>query len=439
MRVLWFASTPCSAAKICGTSTISGGWLASLEYMLKKQDGIDLHVAFLASDNGAPDSFHYEGVDYHAIRPFKSPSYAKFRIARRFMSQIAINQVIARRIEEIINAVNPDIIHIHGTENPLGIAAVQAKGKDIPVVFSIQGLAGAIVGKFYAGLPENMVRKHESMLAKLMKRSASQAYKNFKSRASMEEDFLKNASYVIGRTDWDFRVSGLFNPARKYFHVDEIMRNPFYQQKWASSLHQPNESNVEKFRIVSIFSYGIYKGFETLLQTAAILKTHYCKDFEWIVIGYSANDECVKLAEKVTNINSSDVNLCFTGKQTADKMVDIMLKSNIFCNFSHIENSPNAVCEAMLLGMPVVATFAGGTSSIVKDGEDGLLVQEGEPYSAAGAIVQLLENPELAIQLGHHARHTALTRHDPEKICNDVMKVYHFVINNRKPSGLDTE
>lgn len=423
---------------------MSGGWLVSLEKRLKRQEGIELSVAFVSSDNADPDHFSYDGVDYHAIRPFKSHSYARFRIARRFMSQKAINQEVGRRIEEIIDAVQPEIIHIHGTENPLGLAARTAKERNIPVIFSIQGIAGAIVQKFYAGLPENLVSRYESLKSRILKKSAVQAYNNFKKKATMEEEFLKNASFVIGRTDWDRRVSGLFNPERQYFHVDEIMRESFYQHQWTSSGHHwdlisqqsedslPQQNLLDRPRLVSVFSYGVYKGFESLLQTAKLLKELYSNKFEWTIVGYCANDDCVRLAEKATRISSSEVNLRFEGKKNADEMVEIMLNADVFCHFSHIENSPNAVCEAMLLGMPVIATFAGGTSSIVQDGHDGLLVQEGEPYSAAGAIVELAHNKELALRLGSQARKSALERHNADRICKDVLKVYDLALSKHK-------
>ena len=50
-----------------------------------------------------------------------------------------------------------------------------------------------------------------------------------------------------------------------------------------------------------------------------------------------------------------------------------MLKSDIFVSASHIENSPNNVAEAMILGMPCIATFAGGTSSYIEDNKNGIL------------------------------------------------------------------
>lgn len=40
---------------------------------------------------------------------------------------------------------------------------------------------------------------------------------------------------------------------------------------------------------------------------------------------------------------------------------------------SHIENSPNNLCEAMILGMPCIATDAGGTSTLLSNMKDGLL------------------------------------------------------------------
>jgi glycosyltransferase involved in cell wall biosynthesis len=95
---------------------------------------------------------------------------------------------------------------------------------------------------------------------------------------------------------------------------------------------------------------------------------------------------------------------------------------------SHIENSPNNLCEAMILGMPCIATFVGGTGSLLNDGHEGILIQDGDPWSMAGAIVELKEEFDRAISMGEHARKRALIRHDKDRIASELQGIYSNIL-----------
>ena len=110
-------------------------------------------------------------------------------------------------------------------------------------------------------------------------------------------------------------------------------------------------------------------------------------------------------------------------------MVDIMLNSDIYIQVSHIENSPNSVCEAMLLGMPIIASFAGGTSSILSDGKEGILVQDGDPYTLAGMIVWLSQNFDSGKKMGINAKMRALKRHDRQRISEHLFATYKEILS----------
>jgi glycosyltransferase involved in cell wall biosynthesis len=95
---------------------------------------------------------------------------------------------------------------------------------------------------------------------------------------------------------------------------------------------------------------------------------------------------------------------------------------------SHIENSPNNLCEAMILGMPCVATFAGGTASMLKDGAEGVLVQDGDPWVMAGAILELINDNNKAVLFGKNARERALVRHNKTTIVSELLASYDSII-----------
>jgi glycosyltransferase involved in cell wall biosynthesis len=77
--------------------------------------------------------------------------------------------------------------------------------------------------------------------------------------------------------------------------------------------------------------------------------------------------------------------------------------ANIFVLPSHTEGSSNVLLEAMLAGVPIVATRAGGNGEIVLDGKTGLLVPVGEPQPMSDAVARLLAEPYLASQFADAA------------------------------------
>jgi glycosyltransferase involved in cell wall biosynthesis len=78
--------------------------------------------------------------------------------------------------------------------------------------------------------------------------------------------------------------------------------------------------------------------------------------------------------------------------------------SDIFVLPSLWEGLPNALLEAMALGLPVAASRVDGVSEAVTDGQDGLLVAPGDAGALSGALARLMDDPELRRRLGQAAR-----------------------------------
>ena len=416
-KILWFANSPCGSIRRNNTQTIVGGWMISLEDEVKKNPDIELSVAFFSETESEP--YDFDGVRYYPMYLPKANTKIG-RVLSRYKSIESEDRKMLPVMLDVVKDAHPDLIHIHGTEQRFGL--IQDYVKDIPIVFSIQGLIAPYSEKFYSGLPMSEVNKHEPFLHKVRGIGISRVYKSFMYRGQRECSYLKNASFVLGRTAWDNSVTRLFNVQRKYFVVNEILRQPFYVKKWDKNQFDST------LQIVSIISPGVYKGLETLLKAAKLLVTYSNIQFVWNVIGLSNEDEYVSLCQEYTKIKACDVNVCYKGLQEAEKLSDMLVMSDLYCHVSHIENSPNSVCEAMLLGMPVIATFAGGTNSLIVDKKEGVLVQDGDPYSIAGTIVNLVNDFEYCKNMGVEARKIALKRHNPMNVAKELLDSYHKIL-----------
>lgn len=165
------------------------------------------------------------------------------------------------------------------------------------------------------------------------------------------------------------------------------------------------------------------------MQTAWHLKSTGKIDFEWQVAGIQGREEILVIIEKTLKLKFVDNNIKFKGLVHSEELVSCLLNSNCYVHPSHIENSPNSVCEAMILGLPVIATYAGGTPSILLNKVEGLLVQDGDPYALAGSILELLGSSEKMEKYSEKAREKALLRHDPSRILGEIINIYKTIIN----------
>lgn len=426
MKILWFSPTPCGSARMKSHAVTSGGWLISLEDEIKKCNGIQLEVAFFSNTKREP--FIFEGVQYYPM--CRNVLNARNGINRTLERFVPIRQKDKKALPEMLKVVclsQPNIIHIHGTEESFGLISEHIHG--IPIVYSIQGLIAPYSEKYFAGIPKHYAYRLDSLSDKLRGLGVKNAYSSFCFRAERENRYLHKAKYIFGRTFWDYDCTLALNPLRKYFVVNEILRQEFYSKIWDGNI-----SN-SKIKITSIISGGIYKGMETVLKTAALLKRYEGLEFEWHIAGYDSNSKWVRICEIMTGLTSKDNNIVFHGRIDAETLSELLCKSDIYVHVSHIENSPNSVCEAMMIGMPVIASYAGGTASLLEHEKEGILCQDGDPYVLAGAIIDFKQHPDKALQYASAARKRAMSRHDKESIVKELLdgytKILEDFINNK--------
>lgn len=413
MKILWFTNTSCSLSKKYNPNSITGGWMVALENQLNVIPGIELFISFYYNKKTDPIKFG-NSTFYPVLR---EKNYLT-EIKRRVFSNMNSHEVEIPRLLKVIEQVNPDIIHIHGTEDNFGLIQ---KLVSIPVVVSIQGIINPYCEKFYSGIPKVDVKKNEPIKSILTFGTQANAYNYFKAMAKRETEILKNTKYVIGRTNWDRRVTSVMTDG-KYYHGEELLREDFYQNAW-------NYNLTEEFKIITTTSNSLYKGLETIIRTAQILINIKDFQFSWDIIGLSEKDTVVKIIVSWLKVNLKDINIQLRGRLSPDKFIPKMLTSNVFCQVSHIENSPNSICEAMCLGMPIVATFAGGTDSMIENNKEGILVQDGDPFSMAGAIVEMKNDFERAKKMASEARKRALIRHDKERVVKELLGLYKSILS----------
>jgi len=326
----------------------------------------------------------------------------------------------------------PDVIHIWGSEYSHTLAMVNAAEKlDMlgRVAISIQGLCYIYDRHYHEGVPTSVVRGY-TFRDLIRRNNILGQQKLFTLRGKWEKQALQKVSHVMGRTDWDRACVESINPNARYHYCSETLREPFYQNAWSYEA-------CSKHRIfASSCSYPV-KGFHYLLEAFAQLVKKYPdailavpgKDFRDVStwqkrIRESSYDRYLRKLVKQYQLEDK---VEILGSLSAEEMKKQYLLSNVFVLPSTIENSPNSLGEAMLLGTPCVAADVGGVTTMMKHREEGFVYQSTAPYMLAHYVDRLFSMQETAEPMGQAAAAHARRTHDPDKNMEDLLGVYDAV------------
>jgi glycosyltransferase involved in cell wall biosynthesis len=424
MKVLWFIT---NLNYKQNDPYVGCGWITSLLDKIILHNNVEIAVAFF-SDNVKSLTIHNEG----RYTQYVIPNYIDG--LDKVIRNLTFTDHLYKKREDLLlgllNQYNPDIIHVFGTENPFGLLASKTK---IPVLVHIQGILSPYVRKWFPTGYNNFQMLRHTSLFKTIKLSGYWAdFLRQKKLANREVEIFNVIRYFSGRTDWDRRITELMSQDSKYYHCEEMLRPSFYKNEWI------NKEKVNAIQLISIINPDIYKGIETILETAELLKRYSKHKITWTVAGVSQDSPLVNIFTCKTKISNRSVNVEFIGPTQEASLVKKMLDADIFIHASHIDNSPNSLCEAMILGMPVISTNVGGIQSLLTDQKEGILVQDGEAFGFAGAILELINSPEKRTSFGRAARQRALERHDPIKITNKQLYIYQDILNNHDQKNSST-
>ena len=101
-----------------------------------------------------------------------------------------------------------------------------------------------------------------------------------------------------------------------------------------------------------------------------------------------------------------------------------LARMDVFALASRSEGIPLALLEAMAAGLPVVATRVGGVPEVVADGDTGILVPSGDVHALAGAITELLNDPERRRATGQRGRERVRTHFSHARMARSYRALY---------------
>lgn len=412
MKILW-ATEPVlpQIARLTGdTPSYAGSWLVSV------------------CDGLLTDPENSLTVCYRTTAEHSEKTAGRLTAWSFILDPLSYSPQLEHSFCELLRRQMPDVIHIWGSEFPFALALLNAAERENMLdrtVVSIQGLITEVARRYTAGLPDRVVSGF-TVRDLLRRDNIRRQQEKFALRGEFEVAALKKAVHIIGRTGWDFACTRQVNPHSTYHFCNETLRPAFYEGRWELDA-------CERHSIfVSQGSYPI-KGLHMALEALVLLKPEF-PDIRLYTTGADPREKSIQarlrrqsygryLARRIRALGL-DENVKFLGALSAEGMKARYLLANAALNPSSIENSSNAIGEAMLLGTPVAASSVGGTPDIVKDGEEGLLYPFDRPDLLANAIRRIFQDDVLALRLSTAARETAMRRHDAGQNLARLLEIY---------------
>lgn len=199
----------------------------------------------------------------------------------------------------------------------------------------------------------------------------------------------------------------------------QVLPNPVVQ----SRIPEPYDGVREK-KIVNVGRLNSQKNQELLIKAFSdVVKKH--PDYTLVI--YGEGDDRSKLENLVNELGLVD-KVMLPG--STDRVMDEIRDATAFVLSSNFEGMPNALIEAMALGLPVISTDcpSGGPSFLINHEHNGLLVPVRNLPAMADAIKKIIEDRELAIRLGAEATHIRSTL-DVNVVCE---KWISFLLGENK-------
>ena len=430
MKVLWLINTllPEVLESVTGKESPvkgTGGWLQASADAVASSSEIELCIVTVSR---IVDRLYYhkgKEIEYYII-PGRNLDY---KPDKRHLSYW-------KTINSFFNA---DIVHVHGTEFPHAAMLRQAL-PNVRMIVTVQGLISRIWPYYTAGMSffdQLFSTTLADILLDILRPSAKcgsilSSKSNYKMRGRYEAMIINSANAVIGRSEWDRAIVMAMCPDASYYVCNETLRKAFYTGKWNFGKCTPHSIFISQASLP-------FKGLHMVLKAMPYVLRFY-PDARIIVSG-----DNVLMGKKWRGLTfrrgygqyifrllnrlklSPDI-IRFTGSLDAEKMKQQYLDCNVFVSPSAIENTPNSLCEAQMLGVPCIATAVGGTPDLVPDTKCGRLYRFEDVEHLAFLICKVFQDS--AAYDGSHEQGIAYERHNSAKNMETLLNVYDEVLNH---------
>lgn len=396
INVVWICSFANDEIRdILGTnkSLFAAPWITDLIELFRKRSDINLTII-------SPN--YYDNSDVH----FKldNISVYLYKYKRAFIPGRAYNltynyNTATNSILKIFKELNPDVIHLHGSENPHYAASTLHLMKKYPLLVTIQGFV------FLSAKPKNILSKYIRW-----------------NRIRFERKINTSAPYfTVAYTEG-------FDPIKHF-----ITKAKLYKAHYPTT--EPKVSSEDfpkkKYDIVYYARLAKGKGIEDLINAISILKSSR-PEIKAIVIGGGSVKYTNYIKSLIQDKKLTDT-ICLAGFQNSQQEVfKLAIQAKVYVLPTHYDGIPGSIREAMAMKLPIVANAVGGIPAFNDEKESVTLAKKGDIYDLAEKINLVLDNKERTQKLVKNAYERIKGKFNNENIYENLLLIYNDILNERK-------
>ncbi|MBA7507586.1 N-acetyl-alpha-D-glucosaminyl L-malate synthase [subsurface metagenome] len=240
---------------------------------------------------------------------------------------------------------------------------------------------------------------------------------------------LKSATAVIALTeDMKGEIQKICN--REVSVIPNGIDLDRFQDLNPRTIREGLKVNSDERLILFVGGLKPTKGLEYLIQAMSSISQSEMK-MKLLLVGQG--EERDRLEQLAKNLGLSSY-VKFVGEVPYKEVPEYMAASDVFVLPSLSEGFPNVILEAMASGMPIVATRVGGLAEIIKDGDNGFLVEPGNPQQLAEKVLLILKDKELRERISRNNKEAA-KEYSWEGIVDRLEKVYSDCFNAKTGSN----
>lgn len=410
-------------------NVISVLWLSNVAFVSNEMKATGTWIASMAS---ALQDYNPNIVIYNVtVGQVKDVEYNEVGKIKQWIlpyeGKIEPSIRLKKELFDIVALTSPQIIHIWGTEFFWGIVDFEDKFPNVPVLLDIQGFVGSVYENYLGGLSFGDILKCFSIKELIRPRSFILSYKKYYRRITKREiAIIKKMKYISVQSEWSRACVSSVNKNCCFFDTGIALRKAFYDSKiWTSE-------NLKKqiiFTTASLLSP--YKGLHTLLKAFIIVLKQHPNAKLYIASPISSGIRkggYERFIESLIKKNKLEDNVVFLGALDTYELINAYLNCSVFVNPSYVESYSLVIAEAMRLGVPTIASFAGAMGELGHNNESILYFPTGDIRMCAFQISKVLDNLDVAENLSFSAKNISQGRNNLYEVVSKQINIYEKII-----------
>lgn len=327
---------------------------------------------------------------------------------------------ILRGICEIAGTESPDLVHVWGVERFWGLLTAR-KMIAAPALLEMQGLPSAMAPYMTGCLEQSALRKCfrlKELLRPALSLSSQQ--KRFRLAVDAEREMIHGHRFIDYQSEWIRDNIEPWRNGAELLKTRMMLRSDFLE----STPWRYKQGNQVVF---TSCGWAVNKGLHVLIEACKILRGRYPNLQLRVAGGFGQGIRQSGYQKYVMHL-AKGLDMVRLGALSPEQMINEIHNAAVYVNPSLVESYSMSLAEAMAVGCPCVATYAGAMPEV--GGQQCLYFPVGDTGSCSGAIRQIFELGEKAQCMGNGGRRRSLNMHDEYKCVNRQIEIYEHVFSS---------